>query len=76
MKKLVLNISVVAIIVVFLGTSLVSANYQNNQLSSSNGLSGSNVAPFVQNSNSSAEYVKYTLALFNNTLINGNYVNT
>ncbi|MEM3490074.1 MAG: hypothetical protein QXO75_10550, partial [Nitrososphaerota archaeon] len=61
-----MKISVVAI-VVFFSTSLISANYQNNQVSSSNGLSGSNLAPFVQNSNLSAEYVKYTLVLFNVT---------
>ena len=37
-----------------------------------------NITPFTQNSsqNNSGGYVKYTLDLLNNSLINGNFVNT
>jgi YVTN family beta-propeller protein len=46
--------------------------------STSGNTSNTNITPFTQDSsqNNSAGFVKYTLDLLNNTLINGNFVNT
>jgi flagellar basal body-associated protein FliL len=46
--------------------------------STSGNISNTNITPFTQNSNqnNSGGYVKYTIVLFNNSLMNGNFVNT
>ncbi|MEM4058114.1 MAG: YncE family protein, partial [Thermoplasmata archaeon] len=75
MKKLLLKISVIVIVLAFLGTSFATATSHANQGSTLVNPSNKNIKSFVNSNNSSAGYVKYTLVLSNNTLINGNYVN-
>ncbi|MEM3431431.1 MAG: YncE family protein, partial [Candidatus Micrarchaeia archaeon] len=76
MKRFFWKISVLAIVLIFLWTSLEFAVAQNNHIPVSNSSPKRIIMPLTQENNSGAGYVKYTLVLFNNTLINGNYVNT
>jgi len=79
-----IKIVVVLIVLLFLisGFSVMVHGYGPVMSASPSGISGNisntNITPFTQNSsqNNSAGYVKYTLDLMNDTLINGNFVNT
>ena len=80
MKKLLLKISVVVIVLVFLGTSFISANSQNDHVFPSNLVGESNqITPMASGSGDSAPFIGYvnnTLLPWNNTLLRGNVVNT
>ncbi|MEM0133652.1 MAG: YncE family protein [Thermoplasmatales archaeon] len=76
MARLLLKVAVVAIVFVFLGTSFASTDSQNDHVSYFREKLQNNVTPLVQNNNSSAGYVKYTIDLVNNSLIPGNFFDT
>ena len=75
-KKLILEIFSVVIVCVFLASSFVpSMDHSNPHTLIMN--SSAKITPSVNSNNpSEAGYVKYTLVLNNNTLMNGNIVNT
>jgi len=86
-KNNVMKIVAVSIVLLFLvsGFSFMIYGHGSEKSSSLNSTSGNiniNITPFItpftQNSsqNNSGGYVKYTLDLLNNSLINGNFVNT
>jgi len=83
-RRELMKILAVSIVLLFLvsGFSVMAYGYGPVMSASPSSISGNisntNITPFTQNSsqNNSGGYVKYTLDLMNNTLINGNFVNT
>src|SRR5579885_2782753 len=79
-----MNIIAVSIVILFLISGFPVMVYGSGSEESispssmSGNISNTNITPLTQDSsqNNSAGFVKYTLALLNNTLINGNSVNT
>jgi 40-residue YVTN family beta-propeller repeat len=79
MKIVAVSILLLFLISEFLVMAYGSGSEKSISPSSTSGnISNTNITPFTQNSsqNNSAGYVKYTLVLFNNSLINGNFANT
>ena len=80
----IMRMVAISIVLLFLisGFSAMAHGSVPKSSISSNGMSGNiyrgSITPSVQNStqNNSGGYVKYTLDLINNTLFNGNFVNT
>ena len=77
MERLILKITVLLIAVMFIGTSfLISETHDYNSATSGNRYVTS-MTGFTQSSiQKNSGYVKCTLYLLNNTLIDGNFVNT
>jgi YVTN family beta-propeller protein len=83
-RNIIIKMVAVSIVLLFLisGLSVMVYGTGPEKSTSSSGISGNisntNIIPYTQNSsqNNSGGYVKYTLDLLNNTLINGNFVNT
>ena len=79
MKRSILTAIVLLVVLMFMGTSFLIAvdHYHNSSPTSATVISHLKFGPSVQSSTkSSSGYVKYTLDLINNSLINGNFVNT
>jgi YVTN family beta-propeller protein len=77
MKRFLITLSVLFVVLMFMGTSFVIATDHSNKPLVSGNKSHVNVNPFVHNNNTSSPgYVKYTLDLLNNTLLTGNFVDT
>ena len=77
-KKFILEIFAVLVVCAFLATPLVPSIGLSGTGANTKPIYGVHSTPFVSSNNNSsnAGYVKYTLVLSNNTLINGNFINS
>ncbi len=77
MKYLILKTIVLLVALMFIGTAFFVAETHDYNSATSGNRSNIGITMFSQKSGpNNSGYVKYTLDLTNNTLINGNFVNT
>ena len=77
MKYLILKTIVLLVALMFIGTAFLMAETHDYNSATSRNRSNIGITIFSQKSGpNNSGYVKYTLDLTNNTLINGNFVNT
>ena len=77
-KKFILELFAVLVVCAFLASSLVSLLGHSGTGANTKSIYNVQPIPFAPNNNnsSSAGYVKCTPVLLNNTLVNGNFINT
>ncbi|MGC8689816.1 MAG: hypothetical protein ACP5UG_07235, partial [Thermoplasmata archaeon] len=75
-KSILLEALVVLVVFSFVATSFAVTGFNHDSPMKGDMKGNISYTPLTNSSNSNPGYVKYTLVLSNNSLINGNFVNT